>query len=133
VSQDNVELVRDPFRALHSDGIEAALSFFAPDCVWYTTDRWPEDVAYRGREGMRRLTAAFSENFDRWEYEVQDARVAGDRVVVLSEMRGQIKNAGAPVSQSISLVVSDFHDGVFGEIRAFTSWQEALEAVGLAE
>lgn len=133
MSQDNVELVRDAFRALNTDGLEAALAFFAPDCVWYPTERWPEDTAYRGHDGMRRVTAAFSENFDCWEYKIEDARDAGDRVVVLSEMRAQIKNSGAPISQSISLVVSDFHDGVFGEIRAFTSWREALKAVGLAE
>jgi ketosteroid isomerase-like protein len=133
MSQENVEIVRNAFRAFAAGGTEAALSFFAPGFVWYVTDRWVEDSAYRGHEGMRRLAAGFSDNFDRWGYEVHDTRDAGDRVVALVEMTGQIKHSGGPISQPLGLVVSDFHDETFGEVRAFPSWREALEAVGLAE
>jgi ketosteroid isomerase-like protein len=133
MSQENVELVLDAFQTLHAEGIEAALAFFAPDCVWYTTDRWLEGSAYRGHEGMRSLNAAFAENFDDWGWEVRDTREAEDRVIALTEMKGQIKDSGATVSQPIGLVVSDFHDDTFGEIRAFASWRDALGAVGLSE
>jgi ketosteroid isomerase-like protein len=133
VSEDNVELVRGAFRALNAGGIEAALAFFAPDCVWYPTDRWLEGSAYRGHEGMRTLVAAFSDNFDHWEFEVQDTRDMGDRVIARSEMRGRIKDSGATISQPIGLVVSDFGDDTFREVRVFASWREALEAVGIEE
>ena len=131
MSRENVELVLDAFRALDAEGIDAALAFFAPDCVWYMSDRWLEGSAYRGHEGMRYLNAAFADTFDSWGWEVRDTRDAQDRVVVLSERTGQIKGSGATVSQPLGLVVSDFHDDTFGEIRAFASWREALEAVGL--
>jgi ketosteroid isomerase-like protein len=133
MSQENVELVLGAFRTLDAEGLEAALAFFAPDCVWYTTDRWLEGSAYRGHEGMRHLNAAFTENFDDWGWNVRDTRDADDRVIALAEMMGQIKGSGAKVSQPLGLVVSDFHDGTFGEIRACASWREALEAVGLSE
>lgn len=133
MSQENVELVLDAFRTLGEDGFEAAMAFFAPDCVWYTTDRWLEGSAYRGHEGIRHLNAAFTDNFDDWGWEVRETRDTEDRVVALAEMRGQIKGSGATVSQPLGLVVSDFQDGTFREIRAFASWSDALEAVGLSE
>ena len=73
MSQENAELVLDAFGTLEAEGIEAALAFFAPDCVWYTTDRWLEGSAYRGHEGMRHLNAAFADNFDDWGWEVLDS------------------------------------------------------------
>ena len=52
-------------------------------------------------------------------------------MIALTEMNGQIKNSGDPISQEIVLVVANFRDETFGEVRAFWSWQEALEAAGL--
>jgi hypothetical protein len=48
-------------------------------------------------------------------------------------MIGRIKPSGAQISQRLGLVVSGFDDGTFREVRAFPSWPEALEAVGLTE
>ena len=77
MSQENVEIVRDAFQTFGAEGIDAALSFFSPDFVWYPTDRWLEGSAYRGHDGMRRLQAAFSENFDDFRYEVRGLRAPG--------------------------------------------------------
>ena len=133
MSQENVELVRDAFQTFSAEGINAALSFFSADFVWYPTDRWLEGDAYRGHDGMRRLAAAFSENFDAFRYEVRGIRDAQDRVVALVDMIGRIKPSGAEVSQRLGFVVSGFREGMFREVRAFPSWHEALEAVGLRE
>ena len=133
MSQQNVELVRNAFHALGTGGIEAALSFFATDVVWYTSDRWLEGRAYRGHDGMRQLVAAFSENFDGWAYELEDIRDADDRVVALTYMTGRIKNSRQSVNQSPGLVVSDFRGATFGEVRAFPTWHQALEIGGLVD
>jgi hypothetical protein len=82
---------------------------------------------------MRSLNAAFAHNFEGWGWEVRDTRDVEDRVIALSEMRGQIKDSGTTDSQPLGLVVSDFHDDTFGEIRAFASWRDALETVGLSQ
>jgi hypothetical protein len=39
----------------------------------------------------------------------------------------------AGIRQRLGFVVSGFRDGTFREVRAFPSWDEALEAVGLSE
>ena len=75
--------------------------------------------------------AAFSENFDDFRYDVHDIRDAQDGVVALVDMTGRIKHSGSEVSQRLGFVVSGFRDGTFREVRAFPSWHDALEAVGL--
>jgi ketosteroid isomerase-like protein len=133
MSQQNVELVRNAFQALNTGGIEAALPFFSLDAVWYTTDRWLDGHSYRGHDGMRQLVAAFTENFDGWAYELADIRDVDDRVVALTYMTGRIQNSTQSVSQSLGLVVSDFRGATFGEVRAFPTWNQALEIGGLVD
>lgn len=133
MSQENVVIVRNAFQIFGAEGIDAALSFFSPDVVWYPTDHWLDDSAYRGHDGMRRLVAAFSENFDDFRYDVHDIRAAQDRVVALVDMTGRIKRSGSEVSQRRGFVISGFRDGKFREVRACPSWSEALKAVGLEE
>jgi ketosteroid isomerase-like protein len=130
----NVEIVRNAFDAFSAEGIDAALSFYSPAVVWYPIERWLDDSAYRGHEGMRRLAAAFSENFDDFRYDVHDIRAASqDRVVALVDMKGRIKDSSSEVSQRRGFVVSGFRDETFCEVRSFPSWRDALEAVGLEE
>ena len=133
MSQENVEIVRNAFHTFGAEGIDAALSFCSPDVVWYPSDRWLDGPAYRGHDGMRRLSAAFSENFDDFRYEVHDIHDAQDRVVALVDMTGRIKRSESEVSQRRGFVLSGFRDGTFREVRAFPSWPEALKAVGLEE
>ena len=133
MSQENVEIVRRAFEAFSSDGFEDALAFFTPDVAWHTSDRWLEGSTYRGHDGVRRLVAGFSENFDGLDYDVEQVRAVDDRVVALVHMTGRIKNSAQPISQPLGFVVSGFRDGAFTEVRAYAAWQEALDAVGLKE
>ena len=125
--------MRDAFQTFGEEGVEAALAFFRPDFVWYTSDRWLEAAAYRGHNGLRKLVAGFSENFDTWGYDLHDVLDAHEAAVALTHMTGQIKNSTQSISQPLGVVVSDFRDGKIGEVRAFASWHEALKAVGLEE
>ena len=113
MSQENVEIVRQALQAYNAAGVDAAISYFAPDVVWYSTDRWPDDSVYRGHDGMRTVMAAFSENFEDFRFDVHDIRDAQDRVVALADMIGRIKHSEAEVSQRLGFVVSGFRDGTF--------------------
>jgi ketosteroid isomerase-like protein len=133
MSQENVDLVRQAFAVRDSEGVEAALRLFASNVVWYTSDQWLEGSVYRGHEGLRTVEAMWAASIDDWAWALDDIREAGDRVVALSEMTGHIKGSGAPVSRRVGLVVSDIHDGLLGAVRVYSSWREALKAVGLEE
>ena len=54
-------------------------------------------------------------------------------MLLLGETAGRIKGSGVPIRQPLGVVHSDFRDGQVGETRAFLTWQQALEAVGLRE
>jgi ketosteroid isomerase-like protein len=130
MSQENVELVRSAFQTFGAEGIDAALSFFSPDAP---LDGWLDDSAYRGHGGLRRIQAAFSENFDDFRYDVHDILDAQDRVVALVDMIGRIKHSESEVSQRRGFVISRFRDGKLCEVRSFASWSDARNAVGLPE
>jgi ketosteroid isomerase-like protein len=131
MSRENVEIVRNAFQTFSAEGIGAALSFFSPDVVWYPTDRWLDGSAYRGHDGMRRIEAAFSENFDDFGFQVHETRDVQDRVVARVDMTGRIKHSGSEVRQRLGFVISGFRDGTFREVHVFSTWSEALGAVGL--
>ena len=57
MSQENVEIVRSAFHTFGAEGIDAALSCFSPDVVWYPTDRWLDGSAYRGHDGIVEASA----------------------------------------------------------------------------
>jgi len=132
MSQANVEMVRKALAAFKSGGMDAVLAFYAPDVVCYAVSEWLEDPVYRGHEGALRLTA-WTDNFDDVAFEANEIREVPEQVVVLAELTGQIKDSGVPIRQAFGVVYSDFRDGMIGEVRYFTSWQQALEAVGLEE
>ncbi len=133
MSQENIDLVEGAFAAFSAGNFDDALMFFTADAAWYTSDRWLEGSAYRGHDGLRRLVAGFTDNFDGLGYDVEEVRAVDDRVVALVHMTGRIKDSAQPISQPLGLVVSDFRDGAFGEVRAYATWRDALSAVGLEE
>jgi ketosteroid isomerase-like protein len=83
VSQQNVEIVRRSFEAHRAGGIEAAISFHAPDFVWDAGPEQLEDRVYRGHDGARRLDAIFSASFEDYSLVVHEIRAVGEQVIAL--------------------------------------------------
>jgi ketosteroid isomerase-like protein len=133
VSQENVEIVRRAVEAFGVGGIEAVVSLTPEDVVWYPFPEWVEEPEYRGHDGVRRVTAVSTDNFDDFGLSAEEVREVGDRVLVLGETAGRIKDSGVPIRQPLGIVYSDFRNGQAGEARFFLTWRQALEAVGLRE
>ena len=128
-----METVRRGFHALRVAGVEALLPFFTSDVVMHPFPEWPDDQIYRGHDGIRKLIAAWTDNFEDWGVDVQEIRAAGTRVVALTEMIGQIKGSGVPSRQPMGAVFSEIHENPAGEVHFFLTWLEALKAVGLQD
>jgi ketosteroid isomerase-like protein len=133
VSGADVELVRKTFDAFAAGGFEAMLPFFPDDVVWYPAPGWVEDTEHLGHDGVRRMAAVWTDNFDDLALTPCDMRDLGDRVLVLAESNAQIKDTGVPIRQPYAMVYSDFRDGKIGAVHFYFTWQEALELYGLAE
>src|SRR4051794_16687487 len=104
MSQQNVELTRTVHDAFAAGGIEAALTYFAPDVVAYPFPEWVEESEYRGQDGMRALIAVWTDNFDGFEFHIADIRDAGSKVLLLGETAGRIKGSGVPIQQPLGVV-----------------------------
>ena len=87
----------------------------------------------RGPDGLRSMEVPWVENFDGFEYGLNEIRDADERVVFLGWLAGKVRGSGNPIKQTIAATVSEFSEGRVGEIRLFVSWKEALEAAGLQE
>jgi ketosteroid isomerase-like protein len=134
MSQENVEVAKKFIEAYAAEaGIESALSVFPPDAVVYAFPEWVEKSEYRGHDGVRELTAVWTESFDDFAIEVEEVRDLGDRVVILGETTGRIKGTGVPIRQPVGAVFSNFRNGKIGEARFFMTKQQTLEAAGLGE
>jgi ketosteroid isomerase-like protein len=133
MSEENVEIVRRAFEDFGDTGIEGLVSRYSADAIIYSPPEWVEDAGYRGHEGLRKLIALWTQNFDHYGFEVQELRAVEGGVVALFSQTGKIKGSNAPVHQALGAVYSDFRDGRIGQVRFFLSWKEALEAAGLSE
>jgi ketosteroid isomerase-like protein len=93
---------------------------------------WPEDTAYEGIDANRRQDAVWHASFDDYGWEVHDIRDAQDRVLVLAEMVGRTKGDSVELRQKVGLLAR-FRGEQISEVKAYNTWQEGLEAVGLTE
>ena len=87
---------------------------------------------YRGTEAVRQW---WREWFAAWEtlqfeYELVDA---GDRVVMLLDLRMRGRSTGIEVPFGKHAWVSTFRDGLMVHQKLYMSQSEALEAAGLSE
>ena len=133
MSQENVNLVVRAIEAFRVGGVEATLRFYPSDVLWHPFPEWVGDTEYRGHDGVRRVTGIWTDNLDDFAIELEEVRDLGDRVLMLGETAGRIKETGLPIRQRLGVVFSDFRKGKVGEAHYFATWAEALEAVGLRE
>jgi len=87
---------------------------------------------YRGTDAVRRF---WREWFSAWqtlrfEYELVDA---GERVVMLLDLRMRGRSTGIEVPFGKIAWVSTFRDGLIVHVKLYMSQSEALEAAGLRE
>ncbi len=131
MSRANVELVKRIYEAFAAGGAEAIVPYFPSDVVFIAFPEWLEQSEFPGHDGVRAITAVWTESFDDFGFEVSDIRETGDGVVMLGETVGQIKDSGVPIRQPLGMVYSDFRDDGPGRVCSFLTWREALEAAGL--
>ena len=95
MSQGNVEVVRNAWKAFNSGGLDALLECLDPEIEWRTRPDLPDSATYRGRAEVKRLFALFEDAFDEFGAEPEAFIDAGEQVVVPLSWWGRGKLSGA--------------------------------------
>jgi ketosteroid isomerase-like protein len=101
-TQENMEIVRrlyslraDAAAIVRGDFDEVFLDCTHPDVEVVPPSIYPDtDIAYRGREGVRRWFRQMDEVWDDWRVEPERFFDAGNRVVVFVRVSGTAKQGG---------------------------------------
>ena len=119
--------------AFNEAGVEAALPYLHPEIQWVAPPEWLEDRLYKGHDGIRRLSAYWTQIFD--EYTLVPQRVMDmgeERVVILLQQEGRISGSGDRVEQPLGYLI-ETRDGLVTRVEIYFSWEATLEAAGLSD
>ncbi len=132
MSQENVEIAGQAWAAYAEGGWDAALPYFAQDCVVEDFPEMADREHYGGREGLRERDRHFRESFGDFAIEPVEFIEVGGSVVAVFAMHVRGRGSGAPLDVEAAFVY-DFRDGHIARDRAYSSKSEALRAAGLSE
>src|SRR5918994_4412145 len=126
---ENIELVREVYRAVGERDMERVLAMVDAQVVLDVSAVAFEQGMYRGHEGIRRYFGETWEVADAYTFEVEDAVEVDDQVAVTQRVRVVGAGSGIEVSDTYGAV---WHivDGIATEIRLYPDPAEARRGVG---
>jgi ketosteroid isomerase-like protein len=132
MSQENVEKSTAFIAAYNRRDFDAAVEFFDPEIEWVLPAQQRADSC-RGPEEVKRFWAGLDETFEELRLDPQESVDAGDHVAIRLRYYGRGKASGLEMEAELYHQVTTFRDGMMVRIEYFSSWPEALEAVGLRD
>jgi ketosteroid isomerase-like protein len=127
---ENLELIRNGYERLESEGYESLMDITHPDFEFTTPpDLASEPDTYRGEEGIRRYFESFYDAMEEVHLIPEDFIDARERVIVPTRLVAKGRTAGIEVEQKI-VVVWSFRDGKVLGLDVFGTLEEAQAAVG---
>ena len=132
MSQENVEIVRGAADAFNRRDVDAWLTHFDPDIVWYAFPDEPDPGPFHGRDAVRAMAARWMEVLSDFRLEAKEFIDAGEYVLMPARMLGRVRDSDAEVTVD-EIYVNKCRNGKIAEVRECRTKEEALEAVGLRE
>ncbi len=132
MSEQNVEAVRNAWSAYNRGDIDAFLAAASPEVEFIEDPSFPEAGVYRGRDAVRAYIGQFREQFSKHQFEIEELRDLGSRVLALLKEHATGAISGAEVEVRPNFLY-DFEDGQVVRVRAYLDRAKALEAAGLQD
>lgn len=128
MSQKNVELVRHAFGVVTIPGDPGAMiAVSGPRFEMHLTGVVGEPVHYVGEAGIRQFFRDVAQSWESFRFEATDVRDAGDRVLVLGDVRGRGRASGVEVDDRWGWVI-ECADGLAVSVRGFLDQRDAVHA-----
>lgn len=129
MSEENVELVRHAFGVVTIPGDpEVLIAASGPGFEMHLTGVVGEPVHYAGEAGIRQFFRDVAQTWESFRFEATDVRDAGDRVLVLGDVRGRGRASGVEVDDRWGWVV-ECADGLAVSVHGFLDRGDAVRAV----
>jgi ketosteroid isomerase-like protein len=123
-----IDNLRHSYAELNHGNIEAAIAALHPDAVWEESGELPGGDVLRGREQIRDFLGGFLESWSRFEQEIEDVVVAGDRVCLLIHLQATGRGSGAEVDARYAHVWT-MRDGLGARVDAYRDQAEARRSL----
>jgi ketosteroid isomerase-like protein len=133
MSQENVERILRGYAALNRGDLDGAVRRVSPDCEVELPPMLPEANTCQGRDGVKRMWAAWRDSFEDFRMEVEETIDGGDHVIVMASVCGKGKDSGAEVRTPTFPIIWTLQHGEAISLKALPTRAAALEAVGLSE
>ena len=136
MSHENVEIVRRAFEAVcrrPRPDFETINTVYSLDHEFVPLIRRIEGGVAEGGRGFRDWLSELDESWEGWEIKLAKVRgIDADRVLVDTVFTGLSKRGRVPVQHASTALVS-VREGKIVRTELYSSVEQALEAVGLAE
>jgi ketosteroid isomerase-like protein len=133
MSQENVEIVREVMGAWNRRDLERMNEICSEEMEWVPANPGAlEGTVYRGRAEVLKGWETTWETWEEFQFEERETRDLGDSVLWLGSVRARGRASDVALDQEISNYIS-LRDGKIIRSMSFLSWQQGLEAAGLAE
>jgi ketosteroid isomerase-like protein len=132
MSQENVDKTKAFLAAYNRRDFDAAVEHFDPEVDWVLPAHQRSDSC-KGPDEIRRFWEGLDETFEELRLDPQEAVDGGDQVAIRLRYYTRGKGSGVEIEGELYHQVTTFRDGVMVRIEYFTTWPQALEAVGKPE
>jgi len=126
--EDNAGTVRKSYDAFLRRDLDEFLSYHDPEVEFRSLVLEVEGV-YRGHDGLRSWWENVVDVFPDWQPQIEDAREAGDLVLLHVRVQGRGTGTGIDLDRH-SWNVVEVHDGRIVSSAFYRTEEEALEAIG---
>jgi ketosteroid isomerase-like protein len=134
MSQENVEIVRDSWRAFAHSGLDAMAEYWDAEISWRAIEGAPDDVGeINGRDALCRYYQDWIDTFAGLTVVPTELlEVDDDRLVASHHATGRARQSGIETELRYAVVYT-LREGKIVRGREYGDRQEALKAVGLEQ
>jgi ketosteroid isomerase-like protein len=132
MSQENLEVVENLYRAFNRRDMTRLLALLDPKVEWVPVLAVLEGRVYRGHDDVRAWVEDLASDWESFEVSYEEMHDLGDRVLVFGHWHARGRTSGGESAQPGAWLY-EIEGGRVVRLQTFTNRGEALAAVGLAE
>ena len=123
----DVARLKDAYAALGEGDESAALAMLAPDCEWRESAELPGAEVLHGRDAIADFLRHFLESWERFEQQVEDVVVEGNRIGLAIHLTAVGRASGVELDTRYAHLWT-MHDGLGVRVDAYRD-PEAIRSV----